>query len=77
MAATIDVSGKQATVTDGEWAADDAALFAALGPLRHGPFGPSGSDPNPDHSLAVKAAATLGGTVVKFDRTEHVAGRVY
>jgi hypothetical protein len=76
MSATITVHGIAAMVTDGVWVSQDAALVAILNALRD-PWGPSGSDPNPDRTLAVKAVAHLGGEIVSFDPTECVPGRVY
>jgi len=40
-------------------------------------LGASGSDPNPDLTLANEVIKHLGGRIVRADETEDVPGRVY
>lgn len=77
MAATISSFGITATVDGYEWSCPVKALEHILNSLLD-EGGPSGSDPNPDHTAAIEALDFLGtGELVSYDEMPYVAERVY
>lgn len=76
MSATVKIGPHKARIEGYVWTCEDKALQRLLNALLS-PFGPSGSDPNPDASAAEAAVKTLGGRVLQADPTEYVEGRVY
>jgi len=58
------------------WTSTDKDIEGYLNSLLD-PWGPSGSDPNPDYTAALQAVELLGGKVVVYDRTESVENVVY
>ena len=70
MSATIAVAGVRAELRDddGKWHCENPQLEAFLNRLLTLYEG-SGADPNPAYTIAVQAAAVLGGTVVAWDPT--------
>ena len=66
MSVTIRFNGDTTATVDGStWTCSDEDYLVLLRTITHGAFGPSGSDPNPDHTLARKAAKMLDGTVIE------------
>ena len=76
MSATIQVNGIEATINEYVWTSQKSIVAEYLNSLLD-PLGPSGSDPNPDHTAALLAAQRLGGKVTHYDKLDYVAGRVY
>lgn len=76
MAATIDMAGERATITNGVWSCDNETLLSLLDSMLE-PMGPSGADPNPDLHTAQAAIKQIGGKVIRFDETAYVKGRIY
>ena len=77
MSATIAVQRQRATIDNYRWTGDSAALVELLN-ARLDPYGPSGADPNPDLSAAIRIADELGGEVVDRGKPpKYVRGRVY
>lgn len=76
MAATIKIGSFTATIDNYKWTSDNKEFAAMLTTLLPA-LGPSGSDPNPDHTAAVEAVNLLGGEVVSFDQLPYVDGRIY
>jgi hypothetical protein len=72
----VDFHTAMATVTDGEWASDDAVLLSLLRRL-YPLYGFSGAEPDTDLALARYAADLLGGEIVEADKQEFVGGRIY
>lgn len=73
---TVDFEYTTATIEDMVWTCEDEALqslLTAMLPL----YGPSGSDPDPDHTAAMDAAEKLGGKITQWDEVEYVEGRIY
>lgn len=69
MAATVRIGGATATIDGYEWTTSNPTLKRMLDKLLD-PNGPSGADPNPDHTAALAAIDKLGGTLVRFDEAE-------
>jgi hypothetical protein len=73
---TVNFRTVVATIEDMVWTCEDDSLqglLTAMLPL----YGPSGSDPDPDHTAAMDAAEKLGGTIIQRDEVEYVEGRIY
>jgi len=70
MGATVQLSdGTVAMAEDYTWQCDNPAVKVLLSTLLD-PWGPLGSDPNPDLTLAQRAIDWLGGKILHFDPTE-------
>ena len=76
MAATIKIGLFTATIEKYNWTSENESLAELLNSMLP-IYGPSGSDPNPDHTAAVEAVNLLGGEVVSFDQLPYVDGRIY
>jgi len=76
MSATVKIGGILATITDYQWSSDNKQLQNLLNAALP-ETGPSGADPNPDHTAALNAIEAFGGEIVSFDEAEHVSGRIY
>jgi hypothetical protein len=73
---TVDFRTVVATIEEMVWTCEEDSLQGLLTAML--PFyGPSGSDPDPDHTAAMDAATKLGGTIIQRDEVEYVEGRVY
>jgi hypothetical protein len=73
---TVEFVGATATIQDGVWASENDSLQSLLNAMLD-PLGPSGSDPDPDHTAAMDAAEKLGGKITQRDKVEYVEGRIY
>lgn len=73
---TVDFVGTIATIDGLEWSCEDDSLRSLLNAMLD-PLGPSGSDPDPDHTAAMDAAEKLGGKITQRDEVEYVEKRVY
>lgn len=73
---TVDFAGTIATIDGLEWSCEDDSLQSLLMAMLD-PLGPSGADPDPDHTAAKDAADKLGGKITQRDEVEYVEGRIY
>ncbi len=77
MAVVIEIGGALATVDEYQWSSDDRTIERLLNRRRQ-EFGPSGSDPDPDRTLAFEAVRSLGAVIVRDDNKPVAKeGRVY
>ncbi len=76
MSATIKVLNEEYTIKDYKWSGPNKTVVNMLDSFLS-PNGPSGSDPNPDATAALKIENKLGFKVVHYDKLDHVPGRVY
>jgi len=76
MTAKIRTIGTEATIDNYKWTSKDKALEGALNAMLS-PYGPLGSDPNPDYTAAQEAVKALGGEVIEFTESEFDPEAVY
>lgn len=76
MTAKIRTIGTEATIDNYKWTSKDKALEGALNAMLS-PYGPLGSDPNPDYTAAQEAVKALGGEVIEFTESEFDPEVVY
>ena len=71
MSYTVEILGGavRATVKDRRWSSDDRLAEQLLN-AHVDPTGPSGSDPDPDYTLALEAARRWKGRIID-DPTSH------
>lgn len=73
----VNFDGVIALIEDMVWKCEDMQLQTILNSTIP-PMGPSGDDPDPNHTAAMVAINRLGGGVVtKRDDVEYVEGRIY
>lgn len=76
----VDFNGIIATIEDVVWSCDDNQFEDFLNSMIDmiAPFGPSGADPDPNHTAAIKVIKMLGsGKVTQRDEVDYVEGRIY
>ena len=71
MAAIVRIGLSEATCDGYIWTSEDETLALLLN-ARMDPWGPSGSDPNPDCSAAQQAVEDLGGELLQCDEAEEL-----
>jgi hypothetical protein len=76
MSATIKAGELTATIAGYKWTSENEE-FARLLNAQLDPNGPSGADPNPDYTAAMRIAEYLGGRVIRFDAVPYTDKRVY
>jgi hypothetical protein len=77
MMVTVDFVGAVAVISEMVWSCEDAQFQDLLNSMLD-PLGPSGADPDPDHTAAMDAIKRLGsGKVTRRDEVEYVEGRIY
>lgn len=73
----VDFNGIIATIEDMVWSCDDDQFEDVLNSMID-PLGPSGADPDPNHTAAINAIEILGsGKVTQRDEVDYVEGRIY
>lgn len=76
MSATIKVLNKEYTIDGYKWSGPNKTVVGMLNSFLN-PYGPSGSDPNPDATAARAVADEMGFEFLRYDKLEYVPGRVY
>lgn len=72
----IQATDGEFTVDGYHWTGTNAAVVEFLNAMLS-PFGPSGADPDPDHTAALDAMRLIGGEIVHHDELPYEPGRVY
>lgn len=67
--------GVTAVINKYRWVCADKAMENLLNAELHW-AGPSGADPNPDHTAALTAAKLYGGELVAFDEMTNPPGSI-
>ena len=70
------LDGIEATIDDYHWKSNDKTIEKILNSLLM-PFGPSGSDPDPDYNAALEAINMVGGEIIQHEPTESIEGIIY
>ena len=69
MAATLELANVKIIITDEMTVQCDDSSIKSLVESYLEPAGPSGADPNPPHTLAMRLEEDLGAKIIKFDAT--------